>query len=247
MKKVNRFLKPLLALGLIAAISSCNSNSSTKNDVPANTADTTSSSSSVAPTPPAAPEFQPFTVAEITHTVKDYAKWRPIFDADSNNRKANGLETIVVGREIDHPNNIMTAYTVSDMQKAKDFGNSPSLKEKMKAAGVISKPDLEFFKVIRFNPNSHEKQWVVITHKVKDFDAWLKVFDAEGSAKRASDGLVDVVLARGVEDSNLVHIVFDITDMAKAKASMNSADKKKLMMSAGVEGTPKIEYFNTAE
>src|SRR6185437_14622673 len=110
-----------------------------------------------------------------------------------------------------------------------------------------SKPDLEFFKVIRFNPNSHEKQWVVITHKVKDFDAWQKVFDTEGSAIRASDGLVDVVLARGIEDSNLVQIVFDITDMAKAKASMNSADKKKLMMSAGVEGAPKIEYFNTAE
>ena len=247
MKKFKKALKPLLLLGLIAAISSCNSNSSTKNDVPANTADTTTTSASTAPTPPAAPEFQPFTIAEITHTVKDYAKWRPMFDTDSNNRKANGLETIVVGREIEHPNNIMTAYTVSDMQKAKDFGNNPNLKEKMKAAGVISKPDIEFFKVIRFNPNSHQKQWVVITHKVKDFDAWLKVFDAEGSAKRNSDGLVDVVLARGVEDSNLVHIVFDITDMAKAKASMNSAEKKKLMMSAGVEGTPKIEFYKTAE
>ena len=248
MKKCNKFLKPLLALGLIATISSCNSNSSTKNDAKASIADTTSASAPAAPTPPpAAPEFKPFTVAEITHTVKDYAKWRPVFDADSNNRKANGLETIVVGREIDRPNNIMTAYTVTDMQKAKDFANSPNLKEKMKAAGVISKPDIEFFEVIRYNPNSHEKQWVAITHKVKDFDAWLKVFDAEGSAKRASDGLVDVVVARGVQDSNLVHIVFDITDMAKAKASMNSAEKKKLMMSAGVEGTPKIEYYKEAE
>lgn len=247
MKKVNKFLRPLLALGLIAAISSCNSNSSTKNAVPANSADTATTTASAEATPPPAPEFKPFTVAEITHTVKDYAKWRPFFDTDSNNRKANGLETIVVGREIDHPNNIMTAYTVSDMQKAKDFGNSPDLKEKMKTAGVISKPDIEFFKVIRFNPNSHEKQWVVITHKVKDFNAWLKVFDAEGSAKRASDGLVDVVLARGVEDSNLVHLVFDITDMIKARASMNSVEKKKLMMSAGVEGTPKIEYYKDAE
>lgn len=141
----------------------------------------------------------------------------------------------------------MMAYNVTDMQKAKDFGNSPKLKEAMQKAGVISKPDIEFFKVIRFNSNSHEKQWVVITHKVKDFDAWLKVFDAEGSAKRASDGLVDVVLARGVEDSNLVHIVFDITDMAKARASMNSAEKKKLMMSAGVEGTPKIEFYKEPE
>jgi len=247
MKKVNRFLKPLLALGLIAAISSCNSNSSTKNDVTANTADTTTTSASTAPTPPPAPEFKPFDVVEITQTVKDYSKWRPLFNADSVNRKASGMEDIVVGRNVEKNNNILVALKISDLQKAKDFAASPKLKEIMEKAGVISKPDIEFFQVIRFNPNSHEKQWVVITHKVKDFDAWLKVFDAEGSAKRASDGLVDVVLGRGVEDSNLVHIVFDITDMAKAKASMNSADKKKLMMSAGVEGAPKMEFYNTAE
>src|SRR5665213_502394 len=214
MKKVNRFLKPLLALGLIAAISSCNSNSSTKNDVPANTADTTTTSASAEPTPPPAPEFKPFDVVEITQTVKDYSKWRPFFNADSVNRKASGMEDIVVGRNVEKSNNILVALKISDLQKAKDFAASPKLKEIMEKAGVISKPDIEFFQVIRFNPNSHEKQWVVITHKVKDFDAWLKVFDAEGSAKRASDGLVDVVLGRGVEDSNLVHIVFDITDMA---------------------------------
>jgi hypothetical protein len=246
MKKFKKILKHLMLFALIAAISSCNNSSQKKEEAPVMSTDTTAASSEKTPAT-TAPEFKPFTVAEITHTIKDYAKWRPFFDADSNNRKANGLETIVVGREIDHPNNTMTAYTVTDMQKAADFGKSAMLKEAMQKAGVISKPDIAFFKVIRFNPNSHEKQWVVITHNVKDFDAWLKVFDAEGSAKRASDGLVDVVLARGVEDSNLVHIVFDITDMAKARASMNSAEKKKLMMSAGVEGTPKIEFYKDAE
>ena len=245
MEKVNRFLKPLLALGLIAALSSCNSNSSTKDAAPAQSTDTTAAAA--VPTPPPAPEFKPFDVALMTHTVKDYARWRPIFDADSNNRKAMGLETVVVGREIDHPNNIMMVYTIADIQKVKDFSTSPALKEKMKAAGVISKPDVSLLHVIRFNPNSKEKQWVDVIHKVKNFDAWLKVFDAEGSAKRASDGLVDVVLARGVDDSNLVHLVFDITDMAKAKASLFSPEKKKLMMSAGVEGTPKIVFYQEAE
>jgi uncharacterized lipoprotein YehR (DUF1307 family) len=41
MKKINMVLKPLLALSLIAAISSCNSGSQTKDETPANTTDTT--------------------------------------------------------------------------------------------------------------------------------------------------------------------------------------------------------------
>jgi hypothetical protein len=83
--------------------------------------------------------------------------------------------------------------------------------------------------------------------KVKDFDAWVKMFDGEGTEKRATEGFTDAVLARGVDDPNLVHIVFDVTDMTKAKAAIASPEKKKLMMDAGVEGTPKVEFFNSAD
>jgi hypothetical protein len=117
----------------------------------------------------------------------------------------------------------------------------------MDKAGVNSKPSTVFYRVIRFDQTQNEKQWVLVTHKVKDFDAWVKVFDTEGTAKRAEEGLYDVVLARGIDDPNLVHLVFDIKDMAKAKASILSEEKKKLMMSAGVEGTPKIEFYSTAD
>jgi hypothetical protein len=97
------------------------------------------------------------------------------------------------------------------------------------------------------NPDSKEKQWVVVTHKVKDFAAWLKVYDSEGVAARAAEGLVDVAISRDASDSNNVQIVFDIKDMAKAKAAIGSEAKKKLMMSAGVVGAPKIEYYTSAD
>ena len=35
--------------------------------------------------------------------------------------------------------------------------------------------------------------------------------------------------------------------LAKEKEKALSEEKKKLMMSAGVEGTPKIEFYSTAE
>lgn len=192
-------------------------------------------------------EFKPFDVMEVNLTVKDYATWKKAFDIDSLYRKANGLKLIVIGRNNDNPNNLLVALSADEVQKAKAFAAEPKLKDLMTKSGVISKPDFNYYHVIRFNADSKEKQWVLITHKVKNFDEWLKVFDAEGTATRASFGLVDVVLSRGVDDPNIVHIVFDINDMAKAKVRMKDPALKKIMMDAGVEGEPKIEFYTSAE
>ncbi|MEP7163327.1 MAG: hypothetical protein ABI741_01470 [Ferruginibacter sp.] len=240
MRKINLAFTLLIASMLF----SCNDDKKETAKEETTTSADTATSMKMSPGPAA---FTPFDVAEISHSVKDYAKWRPFFDADSTNRKASGLELMVVGRSIDKPNNVIIALQVSDLQKAKDFSGNPKLKEVMDKAGVISKPDIQFFHIIRFNPDSKEKQWVRVTHRVKDFDEWLKVFDNEGTANRASQGLIDVALGRGIDDPNIVTLVFDIKDMAKAKASILSEEKKKLMMSAGVEGVPTIGFYSTAE
>lgn len=243
MIKFNQAFKLIITLSMVSILFSCNADKKeSAKDEAIQTADTATSMKM-----PTEPAFTPFDIAEISQSVKDYDKWRPSFNADSAARKANGMEDIVVGRGIDNPNNVIIAMKVSDVQKAKDFAADPRLKEVMDKAGVTSKPIIQFFHIIRFNPESKEKQWVRITHKVKDFDAWLQVFDNEGSANRASQGLVDVALGRGIDDPNIVTLVFDIRDMAKAKASILSEEKKKLMISAGVEGTPTIRFYSTAE
>jgi len=245
MNFIQKNLNPFLVVCLATTIFSCNNNAEKKAE-PEKTVDTVVTTTTTT-TPPAPAAFTPFDIVEINHTVKDYAKWKTGFDADSTARSASGLEFVVTGRGNENPNNLMIALIASDVQKAKDFAKNPRLKEVMEKNGVISKPDIAYYHVIRFNPDSKEKQWVLITHKVKDFDAWLKVFDNEGTANRAGQGLIDVLLARGIDDPNLVHIVFDIKDMAKGKAAVFSEEKKKLMMDAGVEGKPKIEFFTTAD
>ncbi len=43
----------------------------------------------------------------IRHTVADYAKWRPVFDADAANRKAAGATGVPsVYRDLANPNKI---------------------------------------------------------------------------------------------------------------------------------------------
>lgn len=246
MKKYKPFQNQFLAFCLSTFLFACNDGAEKQEDTTAKAADSTASATASTPAPEA---FKPFDVVEISHKVKDYEKWRPFFNSDSNMRKESGLETIVVGRNLDDPNKVLIAMQASDVQKAKDFGATPRLKEVMDKAGVLTKPDIQVFHIIRFDPNANEKTWARVTYRVKDFDAWLKVYDGEGSAARAGQGLIDVAVGRGVDDPNIVTMVFDIkeADLAKAKAALVSEEKKKLRASAGVEGTPKIEFYRSTE
>lgn len=238
-------MKQILSAITVLALFVCTScgNSSEKTDSASGTDTAKAAVKDTVAVADVKPAFKPFDVVEIVHTVKDFAKWKPAFDADSTARKAAGLGFIVIGKNQANPKSLLIALSVADLQKAKDFAASPRLKDVMKKNGVISKPEINYFHIIRFSPDSTNKQWVTVTHKVKNFDAWLKVFDAEGTATRAGYGLSDAVLAQEIGDSNTVHIVFDITDLAKAKARINDPALKKLMTDAGVIGAPKIVFY----
>ena len=100
MTTIKIFLNPLFSLSIVAALFSCNSNTQTTKDEPQKVVE-----SPAATTPAAA--FTPFNVVLIKHTVKDYAKWRPFFDADDSIRKAMGMTNIIVGRGIDNINSLL--------------------------------------------------------------------------------------------------------------------------------------------
>jgi catechol 2,3-dioxygenase-like lactoylglutathione lyase family enzyme len=180
--------------------------------------------------------------------VKDYKVWRAAFDSDSSRRTASGFTFVAVESEVEKPNNVKIVLMVSDMAKAKAFAADPGLKTAMDKGGVISKPEMKYWKIVRFNPENQKglDTRLEIVHKVKNFDAWLKGFDAEGAATRAANGMADVALGRGVEDSTLVHIVFEVNDLAKVKARLADPALKKIMMDAGVVGKPTITFYKDA-
>jgi hypothetical protein len=186
----------------------------------------------------------PFNVMVIRHVVADYGRWKQNFDSDSTNRISAGIHLIPpVSRNIENPNEVNLPFMIEDVQKAKSFVESKRLKDVMQKGGVTSQSDILFIKVIRMTdalntPCDYEE----IVHKVKDFDTWLKVFDSEGTAARAKDGLVDGVLARGIDDPNLVYLIFKITDLSKAKSALNNPDRQKIMQESGVIGKPEIFY-----
>ena len=189
----------------------------------------------------------PFDAMVIRHTVADFAKWKPAFDADAPARDAAGLHLIGVGRGILNPNEVDLPFVADSVEKAKAFGGDPRLKDVMKKAGVTSEPNVKFLRVIRMSEVGKQGalgNYVTLAHKVKDFDAWLKVFDREGAAVRAKDGLIDAVLARGIDDPNLVFLVFKINSVEQVKAAMANPERQKLMQEGNVVGEPEIYFGN---
>lgn len=86
--------------------------------------------------------------------------------------------------------------------------------------------------------------YLVVRHKVADFDAWKKVYDSH-RPKQLEAGLTERHLFRGVDAPNETIIVFEAADLGKARAFAASADLRETMMRAGVQEKPDV-YFTTS-
>jgi len=82
--------------------------------------------------------------AILSHEVKDYAKWRVIFNSDEQRRLKAGIEMNEVYQSVDNPNKITMIGKASSLEVFQSFMSSPDLKEKMEEAGVISMPEVKF-------------------------------------------------------------------------------------------------------
>jgi hypothetical protein len=208
--------------------------------------ETTTADTTAAVTAPAEvkPVFTPFKVVYIQHRVKNFEKWEAGYFSHDSVRKAYGITHWVIGRDLKDSNLVYIADKMEDLAKAKTFAALPGLKDAMMKAGVTSKPGFSYGEIIRGDDSPVESSdRLAVAHHVKDFNAWLKVFDAEGPATRAANGLIDRGLGRSLIDSNMVYITFAVSDMAKAKARLASPELKKIMTDAGVDSPPTARWY----
>lgn len=83
---------------------------------------------------------------------------------------------------------------------------------------------------------------VLVRHKVADYAKWKLAYDGHDSA-RLANGLHSYVIARGLEDSNMVLIGMKMDDVEKAKAFAAAPDLKDVMKKAGVTGPPVMDFL----
>ena len=87
----------------------------------------------------------------------------------------------------------------------------------------------------------HKTENLTIHHKVTDYTAWRKGYDAHEQSRRSA-GLTNGRVFRSAEDPNDVVVLQDVADVAKARTWVDSEDLKAAMQKSGVIGSPTIRF-----
>lgn len=88
--------------------------------------------------------------------------------------------------------------------------------------------------------------FLLIHHKVENFNKWKPLFDEHGK-KRRSAGSKKYQIFHGADDANNLVILFEWDNMENAHAFAESEDLKQKMKEAGVIGEPDIYFLNEGE
>ena len=237
MKLIKKLASAFAVGGLFFAVS-CNSGDEKKGD------ETKTDSSTVKETK--AP-VKPSNLMIVKHKVADFTKWLPLFEGHDSVRVRYGLHNFIVARGVKDSNMVMIVCRMDDFEKAKAFGALPDLKEVMKKGGVIGAPEITYLDVQMQDTSSVAGTTrVLVSHKVKDWDAWKKSFD-DHKANRVAAGLTDRAVGYAMGDNKMVTLAMVVSDMKKAEDFFASKDLKDRMTAAGVDGPPTIFYYNVVK
>jgi hypothetical protein len=84
--------------------------------------------------------------------------------------------------------------------------------------------------------------YLLVHHRVQNFPQWKVHYDNHLS-NRQQAGVKEVHLWHATEDPNDVTLLFEASDLPKARAFAESENLREIMVKAGVIGTPDVTYL----
>ena len=86
---------------------------------------------------------------------------------------------------------------------------------------------------------------IVVLHRVRDYEAWRRVYD-EAEPLQKAGGVTAESVYRAKDDPNNVLVLHSFGTMAEADAFVASPELREAMQRGGVDGAPRIEFFEEA-
>lgn len=80
----------------------------------------------------------------VRHSVADFAAWKRDYDEFGERREAMGVVAQGVYVSVDDPNDVTVWHDFNDLESARAFVESPTLREAMTKAGVAGEPSIWF-------------------------------------------------------------------------------------------------------
>jgi hypothetical protein len=84
---------------------------------------------------------------------------------------------------------------------------------------------------------------VIISHEVKNFADWKKVYDAD-EVNRSKAGLKITSLYKSVDNSNMITLVGEAPSVDAVKSFMANPELKAAMEKGGVLGMPDVRMLS---
>lgn len=84
---------------------------------------------------------------------------------------------------------------------------------------------------------------IIVTHEVKDFDAWKPGFDSD-DANRQNAGISNLSLYRDAFNPNIVTLIADAANIEVIMGMFTNPQMQEMMATAGVVGTPEVKFLN---
>ena len=180
----------------------------------------------------------------MRHECRDFAQWKPVYDADAPNRAAAGLTDLLCMRGADNPNLVGLIFAVADVAKAKAMAGSPQLREAMDRAGVVGAPVATFrFGEYEAKAAAH---YLTLYFKVSSFDTFMRGYAMDAADRRAA-GLTDLAVMQNAEDGHALFLLWAVADVDKVKAFLASpALAAHQVEHAGVISKPEARFWTAA-
>jgi hypothetical protein len=83
--------------------------------------------------------------------------------------------------------------------------------------------------------------YLLVRHKVREYDEWKRVFDAHKDAQRKAGLRIERVM-RNLYEPQEVFLFFEVMDLAKARGFVSSPEVSASQKEAGVVDKPDV-YF----
>jgi hypothetical protein len=183
----------------------------------------------------------------IFHEVKDYSKWKPVFDSDESRRTEAGFQYLDILSSAENANNLAIFFKTTDHKSAKEF-ISDGLRDKMNEAGVVSVPSFIMYDLVFMTTNDYSSipYRVAVSYKVKNFQAWLEMFTADRGI-REKVGLLDIGVARNPDSPRMVYMMMAVQNIEDGQAFIQNESASENMSHYKVVGEPTFSLWRRAE
>ena len=84
----------------------------------------------------------------VKHKVKDYDKWKSIYDENITNPEDNGSKGAHVLRSVEDPNEVVILFEWDNLDNVRKFFESSNLRMRIQNSAVQDKPEIYFLEGI---------------------------------------------------------------------------------------------------